>query len=197
MKAAIKLSQYLLVFFSGLLVSCSTPHSSTNSVRGNGVALFYALAYMQPMQENRISNVTGTVGFTEGFGQVKIHVNINGLDKNAKHAIHIHEFGDCSGFDAAHAGEDFNPTNSVHGSPFNDEPHHAGDLGNLIADKKGRAEANFEIKGISINGSLNPIIGRSVIIHSYEDDFISQPMGAAGPIISCGIIGAVGNLKNH
>ncbi len=45
------------------------------------------------------------------------------------------------------------------------------------------------LKGISINGNENPIVGRSVIVHASEDDLKSQPAGNAGARIACGVIG--------
>jgi Cu-Zn family superoxide dismutase len=35
----------------------------------------------------------------------------------------------------------------------------------------------------------NTIIGRGVIVHAGADDLTSQPSGAAGPRVACGVIG--------
>ncbi|MEW6160540.1 MAG: superoxide dismutase family protein [Verrucomicrobiota bacterium] len=44
------------------------------------------------------------------------------------------------------------------------------------------------MKNISIAGTKNPIIGRSVIVHAKPDDG-GQPVGNAGARIACGVIG--------
>ncbi|MGB0347659.1 MAG: superoxide dismutase family protein, partial [Balneolaceae bacterium] len=36
---------------------------------------------------------------------------------------------------------------------------------------------------------MNQIIGRGIIVHGGVDDLESQPSGAAGPRIGCGVIG--------
>jgi len=36
---------------------------------------------------------------------------------------------------------------------------------------------------------INMILGRGVIVHNGEDDLSSQPSGAAGPRVACGVIG--------
>jgi Cu-Zn family superoxide dismutase len=44
------------------------------------------------------------------------------------------------------------------------------------------------VPDITINGTLNPIIGRGVIIHAGRDDG-GQPTGNAGGRIAQGVIG--------
>ncbi|HHL72470.1 MAG TPA: superoxide dismutase family protein, partial [Bacteroidetes bacterium] len=41
---------------------------------------------------------------------------------------------------------------------------------------------------LSLNGP-NSIIGRGVIVHEKADDMTSQPTGAAGARLACGVIG--------
>jgi Cu-Zn family superoxide dismutase len=116
---------------------------------------------------------------------IQIVADLDGLSPGS-HGFHIHEKGDCSGDDASLAGGHFNPTNAKHGGPDSAE-RHVGDLGNVIADKNGHAHYERLDKIISLKGP-NSIIGRSVVIHSKEDDYKTQPAGNSGERIACGVI---------
>ncbi len=140
-----------------------------------------AVAQIKPFKENQIR---GKVVFKKVKDGVKITANIEGLTPG-KHGFHVHEFGDCSG-DGSAAGAHFNPTNRQHGGPDSPE-RHVGDLGNLVADEKGYAHYERVDKVITLEGE-NSIIGRSIIIHADEDDYKTQPAGASGAKIACGVI---------
>lgn len=143
-----------------------------------------AVAVMNPTAGNKCK---GEVRFTQVGTSVKVVARIEGLNPNQKHAMHIHEFGDSSAPDGTSAGGHYNPEGHPHGltqAPM----RHAGDLGNLQADASGKAQYEITVSNISIAGMMNPIIGRGVIIHAKEDDG-GQPVGNAGPRISCGVIG--------
>lgn len=144
------------------------------------------VAVMQPTKGNMTA---GKVRFTAVDGGVRIVADITGLTPGAKHAIHIHEFGDISAEDGSAAGGHYNPGGHPHGGP-GAEHHHAGDLGNLTADAAGNAHYELVAKGLSLCCGKEPVIGRSVIIHAKEDDLSSQPAGNAGPRITQGVIGA-------
>jgi len=129
----------------------------------------------------------GVVKFTKEGNGLHVVAEITGL-ATGKHGFHIHEFGDCSDFrGASSAGRHFNPDQVAHGAP-EDHLHHAGDLGNLIADSTGQATLDKVFDSISLDGKKG-ILGRAVIIHELPDDLSSQPAGAAGVRIGCGAIG--------
>jgi Cu-Zn family superoxide dismutase len=144
-----------------------------------------AIAVLHPTQG---SKVQGTVRFTEQGNSVKIVAHVEGLSPGQKHAIHVHEFGDCSTADAASAGSHYNPEKHEHGLPDKDK-RHAGDLGNLQADTSGKAHLELTVNNITIGGNKNPVLGRAVIVHAKPDDG-GQPVGNAGGRIACGVIGA-------
>ena len=144
-----------------------------------------AVAFVSPTDGNKAQ---GSVRFTRNGQKVHIIAHIEGLTPNAKHAIHIHEFGDCSSGDGKSAGGHYNPQGFDHAGP-DDAERHAGDLGNLTADENGIAHYELSVDNITLGGRRNPIIGRAVIIHAGEDDLKSQPTGAAGARIGCGVIG--------
>ncbi len=132
------------------------------------------------------SEVHGTVTFEASEKGVRVVAHVSGL-KPGKHGFHIHEFGDCSSDSGTSAGGHFNPTAMPHSMPSS-EKRHVGDLGNIEADKDGKANLDYIDLMLSLNGD-NSIIGRGVIVHEKEDDFKTQPTGAAGARLACGVIG--------
>lgn len=106
------------------------------------------------------------------------------------HGIHIHECGDISN-GCESLGKHYNPRNTRHGSPDNDiSDRHAGDLGNIEADIRGRATFRFTDKVITVGD----IIGRSIVVTEHADDFglgndeNSMIDGNSGKRLACGII---------
>lgn len=147
------------------------------------------VAVMQPTGENKTK---GLVIFTPTEGGITVTAKITGLSPNAKHAIHIHQFGDAT--DSAtgkSAGGHYNPEGHDHALPTSIE-RHAGDLGNLSSDANGNATYSITVNNVSLTGPANAIIGRSVIIHAKGDDG-GQPTGNAGPRIAIGVIGVAKN----
>ena len=126
----------------------------------------------------------GTVEFTQEAGGVRVVANLTGLTEG-DHGFHIHEKGDCSAADGTSAGGHFNPEGTAHGAPDAAE-RHVGDLGNITADASGQATYNLLDTHLELNGDNN-IIGLAVIVHALPDDF-SQPTGAAGARVGCGVI---------
>ena len=61
-------------------------------------------------------------------------------------------------------------------------------LGNLTADETGTVRHEFIDTQIAFAGP-HSIIGRGVIVHAAEDDLVSQPTGAAGARVACGVVG--------
>ena len=131
------------------------------------------------------NDVHGKVEFIMKDGKMRVIATVEGLTPG-KHGFHIHEYGDCSAEDGTSAGGHFNPEGVAHGSPTS-EPHHVGDLGNLDADADGNAVLDFVDPMLTFEGE-HDILNRAIIVHAGEDDFVSQPTGAAGPRVACGVI---------
>lgn len=166
--------------FSALILTAALVGCSQKTAE---VDVKEALAVMNPTEG---SKVHGTVSFAKDGKGVRITANIEGLSPG-QHGFHIHEFGNCSSPDANSAGGHFNPTDMPHAGP-KAEKRHAGDLGNLEADKDGVAKLEVTDDMMSMEGPLS-IIGRSVIIHAKQDDFNTQPTGNSGARVACGVIG--------
>lgn len=142
-----------------------------------------AIAVIHPAEGFEVSGQVEFVNVEEG---VRISADINGLTPG-KHGFHIHEFGDLSATDLTSAGGHYNPTEKPHGRP-QDQNRHVGDLGNIVADSSGYAHYERIDPIVTLNG-IYSVVGRAVIIHQNEDDFVSQPTGKAGPRVAGGVIG--------
>jgi Cu-Zn family superoxide dismutase len=153
--------------------------------------------YNKPIYAIAVFNdhIKGVVKFTEDLvnNQIKIDLNITGLNPNSLHGFHVHEAGDltdkCTSM-CAH----FNPNGNTHGCPGM-KNRHVGDLGNIKTNSKGEAKYIFYDNIIKLRGSKSNIIGRGLIIHEDEDDCgqglnaESLKTGNAGKRIACAVIG--------
>lgn len=131
----------------------------------------------------------GTARFTPADGGVRVEVEVAGLSPG-RHGIHIHAAGKCEAPEFKSAGGHFNPFGKKHGSR-NPEGVHAGDLPNLEVGKDGKAKATFTAKGASLQegeGSLFGAEGTALVIHADPDDEKTDPAGASGARIACGVI---------
>lgn len=178
-----KMSLYLSSFACALFtLACGTTHSqiatNTLTVEPNAVATLQALGN---------SGVTGSVQFFADKKGVRVVANIQHLAPNTTHGFHIHEIGDCSAADGSSAGGHFNPTGHAHSAPDNPASH-LGDLGNVVSDKDGVATIEIFKNGATLDSAVSSFASRSVILHLFADDLTSQPAGAAGARIACGVI---------
>lgn len=129
--------------------------------------------------------IDGTVSFYQTKAGVIVLSWISGLPEGEDvcrkpiFAMHIHSGGRCSGNAEdffADAGTHYNPKGCQH-------PYHAGDMPPL-----------FGVSGLAFSAfltdrfSAEEVIGKTVIIHSAPDDFMSQPAGNSGTKIACGVI---------
>lgn len=124
-------------------------------------------------------------------GGVKVEVGVTNLTPGI-HAMHFHEFGRCDGPDYKSAGGHYNPSGVAHGQ-VEDGPH-AGDMMNVEIDDNGIGEFIVTNMKVSLRGNGLPALmdtdGTALIIHGGEDDYTSQPSGAAGPRVACAVIPA-------
>lgn len=132
----------------------------------------------------------GSLFFQNVPGGVWVSIEVSGLPTYrpaedgqppiGPHGFHIHQFGNCAVGDSSNpfqaAGEHWNPTNQPHGNHIGDFP--------VLFSNKGRALMGF----FTDKFQVADIVGRSVIIHQNPDDYRSQPAGASGKRLACGII---------
>ena len=133
------------------------------------------------------SGISGEAVFTQNDDQITLKIEIQGASPGL-HAVHIHEHGDCSAPDGTSAGGHWNPTGTAHGK-WGEGEFHLGDIGNINVgeDGMGSIELTTDLWEIG-TGSDVDVVGKSIIVHAGADDFTSQPSGAAGARIGCGVI---------
>ncbi|XP_028756902.1 superoxide dismutase [Cu-Zn], chloroplastic [Neltuma alba] len=138
------------------------------------------------------SAVEGVVTLTqEDDGPTTVNVRVTGLTPGP-HGFHLHEYGDTTN-GCMSTGAHFNPNNKTHGAP-EDEVRHAGDLGNIVANADGIAEATITDNQIPLIGP-NSVVGRALVVHELEDDLgkggheLSLTTGNAGGRLACGVVG--------
>jgi len=135
------------------------------------------------------SNLTGEATFTDlGDGTVTMKITLNNATPGP-HALHLHQNGDCSADDATSAGGHWNPADVEHGKRAVDMAFHAGDIDNVEVGEDSTGVMEMTVEGWTIGGpdSTN-ILNKAVIVHAGADDFESQPSGAAGARVGCGVI---------
>jgi len=131
------------------------------------------------------SNISGTVSFTQKKDSVHLEAHLFGLEPGVK-AIHIHEFGDCSSNDGLSTGGHWNPTDTKHSKWGDPTGFHLGAIGNFTVDSIGHGMVNFTTNLWCIDcNNNNDLVGKAVIIHNGQDDYVSQPSGASGIRIGC------------
>ncbi|GAV69945.1 Sod_Cu domain-containing protein [Cephalotus follicularis] len=138
------------------------------------------------------SNVQGVVTLTQDDdGPTTVNARVTGLTPGP-HGFHLHEYGDTTN-GCISTGAHFNPNKMTHGAP-EDEVRHVGDLGNIIADADGVAEATIVDGQITLSGP-NAVIGRAFVVHELKDDLgkggheLSLTTGNAGGRLACGVVG--------
>jgi Cu-Zn family superoxide dismutase len=139
-------------------------------------------------------DIKGVVELQENNNKVVININLKSNKyKNSIHGFHIHEAGDLTDNCMGACGH-FNPYNKNHGGPESSE-RHVGDLGNIKFDNKGVCNMILEDKLVKLRGTKANVIGRSIVIHSKEDDLglggneDSLKTGNAGKRLTCAVIG--------
>jgi Cu-Zn family superoxide dismutase len=129
------------------------------------------------------------VTLADSYAGVLLSGTVSGIGLGA-HGIHIHETGKCeSPFTSA--GGHFNPAKRRHGFK-NPEGHHVGDMPNIDSPATGELKFQIRIPDASLTGT-NRLLdddGSAVVIHGAGDDYSTDPAGASGARIVCGVITA-------
>jgi superoxide dismutase, Cu-Zn family len=120
---------------------------------------------------------------------VHIMLDVKNL-KPGPHAIHVHATAKCEGPAFTSAGGHFNPAGKKHGLK-NPEGPHAGDMENFTVGADGTSKAQVMANGVTLGAGPNSLFtngGTALVIHAGADDMMTDPAGAAGDRVACGVI---------
>ena len=148
------------------------------------------------------NHIKGRAEFTEhdvdGYKYVYLNLQLDGsveILKPGKHAVHIHEKGDCHEESFKCAGGHFDPGNSGNTDPDANHGYHLGDLPNIIINKDGRGVLQAISTRFTLSNGPTSIIqpkeGTSIMIHANKDPYTPGDSGSGhsgGPRLACGII---------
>lgn len=146
-----------------------------------------ATAVLQDAQGNQV----GTLTLTETGQMIQVSGTLQGLPAGT-HAIHLHQTGQCQAPTFESAGGHWNPTNQQHGTEHPQGPH-LGDMPNIDVGQDGTMNVQVSTpQGATLTGAngLLDADGAAVVVHAQADDYESQPSGAAGDRIACGVVTA-------
>ncbi len=108
-----------------------------------------------------------------------------------KHGMHFHAVGSCTPLESfADAGGHIMPKGLPHGFLHPEGPH-AGNLPNLIVAEDGTVEVELYTNLLMLDRGDGAILdedGSTLMIHTNEDDHVTQPIGGSGGRIACGVI---------
>lgn len=130
----------------------------------------------------------GLVTFNAAEDQgVTATTSIHGLQPYSMHGLHIHQGATCTGKGFSQAGGHFAPDGDLHGSPELPDNSHAGDLGNVTANKDGVALVKVVKPQLTLFEGSSAVLGHAVVLHAGRDDMETQPSGDSGARMACGV----------
>ena len=135
--------------------------------------------------KDRDGNVVGNAMLTETPAGVLLNVRLAGLPPGP-HAFHIHATGTCEP-PFKSAGGHLSEPDTAHGYLSANGPH-LGDMPNIHMPQNGELQLEIMTPVTNMDSQLFDADGAALVIHEGADDYRSQPAGAAGERIACGVI---------
>ena len=163
----------------------------TTAIRAATVAAL-ALASGEAVAADAMARLHDTAG--RNVGQVLLsetphgtllHLTLRDMPAGT-HAFHVHETGACVP-PFTSAGGHFNPTDVGHGL-MDDDGMHAGDMPNIHVPPASVLEQEVLNTALALDDALFDADGAAIVIHAGADDYATNPAGAAGARIACGVI---------
>lgn len=179
-----------------LLVSGFPAPVSTEPQAGSGQATTKAEAAAD--LKNPEGQSVGRARLTDTPNGVLVSVNLDRAPAG-EHAFHIHAVGRCDPPTFESAGGHFNPAKNQHGFLSSKGPH-AGDLPNIHVPDGGRLAFEFVADGVTLREGARSLLdsdGAALVMHAKPDDYETDPAGAAGDRIACGVIQRSADAAAH
>lgn len=168
------------------MAACASKDEGTAKDSAAGTAAAAPAGITAAMKDSTGKDL-GTLTLSDTPEGIMVMGSLTGLPKG-DHAIHLHTTGSCTpNFTAA--GGHWNPTNKEHGKD-NPKGPHMGDTPNITVGADGSWNSMVTSPGGTLKGenALMDADGATIVIHAKADDYKTQPAGAAGDRIACGVI---------
>lgn len=158
------------------LAGCQTAYESAATQIGSATIV------------DRQGTEVGTARMYSLGGEVTLNASFAGLSEGTR-AVHLHTAGDCSASDFTSAGGHLNPGGNQHGTQ-NPQGAHLGDLPNVTIAPDGSGTMSTILRGTlsDIEGDIFDADGTAIMVHEGADDYRTDPTGAAGSRIACGVV---------
>ena len=178
--------------------------SSKYSLPFAAVAVSLVLSGCAVMQREPTRRVVATATLLDGSGNVVGNATLGALGARydlgvevrdlpaGPHGLHLHTTGRCQPRDFSSAGGHLNPFGRQHGS-MNTSGSHLGDLPNIEVADDGSGAIDSLLNGDirEIEPQIFDADGTAIVVHSGPDDYRTDPSGASGSRIACGVFAQV------
>ncbi|HEY6917049.1 MAG TPA: superoxide dismutase family protein [Allosphingosinicella sp.] len=171
------------------LLGCCCAAVSLTGCAGNGAV---AEAPVTPAPQAATANLMDASGQMAGTARVEqigdsLRVTVDGTRlPQGPHGVHLHQVGLCTPPTFESAGGHWNPTDRMHGKD-NPAGMHKGDLPNILIGTDGRGSIEYTVPMASL-GQLIDGDGAAIVVHAQADDYRTDPSGASGARIACGVL---------
>lgn len=167
-------------------IAAVTGDTVTDTITQPGDTAYFRVARMV----DRNGREWGTLRLVDHPGTIAVTGRLTGLAPGP-HGFHIHETGRCDPPTFESAGGHWSPLGKQHGLN-NPQGPHMGDMPNLLVDENGIADVNHNntagvLRG---DGGAMDADGAALVVHTDEDDQVTDPSGNSGDRILCGVIEA-------
>ena len=130
------------------------------------------------------SGVEGAVSLSRAGEGVRVLARLTGVEPDHYYALQVLLGRSCDADPDVHLGAELG---RPHGTPYQPAAQrHAGDLGSVRGDdsRLGRYDRIDPVLGLD---GTSAAAGRAVVLRAERDDGTTQPAGAAGEVLACGV----------
>lgn len=166
-----------LLSFAAVLAACQTTIAEQPPQRLGSATLRLA-----------DGTAAGTARLYGEGASLNVSVALSGMAPG-EHAVHLHAVGSCEGPDFTSAGPHLNPAGQQHGTE-NPSGAHLGNLPNARIGESGTGmvSATLRLPRAQALETLFDADGTAIVVHESADDYRTDPSGAAGSRIACGVL---------